>query len=61
VASVEVFADEGEVVITDIFFPDDVFDKINIFSKAGSVNLKSGKITRLSSIWKNAIVNVRNK
>lgn len=61
VASVEVFADEGEVVMTDIFFPDDVFDKINIFSKAGSVNLKSGKITRLSSIWKNAIVNVRNK
>jgi fructan beta-fructosidase len=48
VASVEVFADDGEVVLTDIFFPDEDYDRITLFSKAGTANLRSGRITHLS-------------
>jgi fructan beta-fructosidase len=50
VASIELFADDGQVVITDIFFPDDPFSQVTIFSHGGSAKLTSGKITHLSSI-----------
>ena len=59
VASVELFADNGEIVITDIFFPDDVYNKINLFANEGSINLKSGKITNLFSIWQNGGTEVK--
>ncbi len=50
VSSIELFADGGEVVMTDIFFPSEDFTQIN-FSAKGTVQIKSGKITPLQSIW----------
>jgi sucrose-6-phosphate hydrolase SacC (GH32 family) len=47
VASVELFADGGKAVITDIFFPEEVFDKLTLFTEGGPAELKSGKIIRL--------------
>jgi fructan beta-fructosidase len=51
VASVELFANDGEVVMTDIFFPHKNLDTYRLFSKNGQVRLKSGTVYRLSSIW----------
>ena len=59
VASVEVFADEGEVVMTEIFFPDEVFNKVSIFSRKGATKIRSGTVRQLSSVWQNA-VNVKS-
>ena len=47
VASVELFADEGSTVITDIFFPNEDFNQAKIFVEGGAVNLKSGTIYKL--------------
>lgn len=49
VASVELFADEGRAVITDIFFPSNVYSSVTLFAY-GSAHLKAGKVTQLSSI-----------
>jgi sucrose-6-phosphate hydrolase SacC (GH32 family) len=51
VASVELFADDGEVVMTKIFFPDSVYNQVKLYSTESSVQLTNGKITRLQSIW----------
>ncbi|QHT68927.1 glycoside hydrolase family 32 protein [Rhodocytophaga rosea] len=51
VASVELFADNGEVVMTDIFFPDSNYSQVKMYAKDGAVKLVSGKATQLKSIW----------
>lgn len=55
-SSMEVFADNYTVVMTDIFFPNKEFSKIKIYPVNGPVKIKNGKITTLSSIWKDAKV-----
>ena len=48
VASVEVFADEGKTVMTNIFFPNENFQNIGLFTENGQVQLTSGIIYNLS-------------
>ncbi len=47
VASVELFADEGETVMTDIFFPNEDFKALTLFSKSGAAHLTTGKVWAL--------------
>jgi fructan beta-fructosidase len=47
VASVELFADDGAVVMTEIFFPDAPLRQLKLFSTTSPVRLTSGQITRL--------------
>ena len=47
VASVELFTDDGETVMTDIFFPNEDFNALAVFSKNGIAQLTSGKIWAL--------------
>jgi len=51
-ASVELFVNDGQVAITDLFFPNEVFRNCKIYTKNGSANLVSGSIYDLKSIWK---------
>jgi fructan beta-fructosidase len=48
VASVELFADDGQVVMTEIFFPDSPFNTLKLFAKDGTVRLASGRITQIT-------------
>ncbi|OOQ56742.1 glycoside hydrolase family 32 protein [Mucilaginibacter pedocola] len=50
VASLELFAANGEVVFTDTFYPTEPFDRIEVFSEKGPVVLKSGSVHRLKPI-----------
>jgi fructan beta-fructosidase len=43
-ASIELFADDGATVMTDIFFPNEDFNQIALFSKNGETFLTEGKI-----------------
>ncbi len=52
VASVELFADDGEVVMTEIFFPETPYTRVKLFSKEGEVKLTSGRFTPLKSVFK---------
>ena len=47
VASVELFADEGALAMTDVFFPNEDFNQIAVFSKNGAVYLTEGTIWSL--------------
>lgn len=47
VASVELFADDGATVMTDIFFPNEDFNQAAIFSKNGTTQVVKGEIWRL--------------
>jgi fructan beta-fructosidase len=49
VASVELFADEGATVLTDVFFPNEDFSKITLMTQQGTAYLKEGKIWTLKS------------
>jgi fructan beta-fructosidase len=51
VSSVELFADDGEVVMTELFFPDAIFDQLKLYAKEGEVELQSGRAIDLHSIW----------
>ena len=50
-SSVELFADDGSVVMTDIFFPAQDFNKIHAYSTGGTAPLTSGKLFELKSVW----------
>ncbi len=50
-SSLELLADDGTVVMTDIFFPSEDFNKIRTFEKHGAPRLQSGKLIQLKSIW----------
>jgi len=50
-SSVELLADDGTVVMTDIFFPSENFNKVRTFEKNGTSVLQNGKLTELRSIW----------
>jgi fructan beta-fructosidase len=52
VASAELFADGGSTVMTEIFFPTEVFTQAKLFSEGGKVTLVGGKAHQLKSIWK---------
>ena len=51
VASVELFADDGLVALTDIFFPNEAFNRIKLYAEDGEVQLDNGDIYELRSIW----------
>jgi fructan beta-fructosidase len=50
VASVELFADNGEVVMTEIFFPDAPYNQLKLFSKEGAVKITTGEFTPLKPV-----------
>ena len=50
-AFVELFADDGTVVLTDIFFPQEDFDQIRLFCEGGTVELESGKLYEWKGVW----------
>ena len=54
-ASLELFADDGLTVMTDIFFPKSLLNKIHITS-TGNTIIKTLQIDKLNSIW-----HVKNK
>jgi fructan beta-fructosidase len=47
VASIELFADGGELAMTDIFFPNEDFNKMELFSKNGVAALTQGELWQL--------------
>ncbi|MEI7522782.1 MAG: glycoside hydrolase family 32 protein [Mariniphaga sp.] len=51
VASVELFGQSGKIVMTDIFFPNEVFNNLSVYSKGGSVECKSVTLYKLNNIW----------
>lgn len=51
-SSVELFAKDGLVVMTDQFFPSEEYSIVSLFTEHGEIELTDGKITKLSSIWK---------
>jgi fructan beta-fructosidase len=51
VASVELFADNGATVLTDIFFPSEPFDRLALYSDGGTVTLLRAQIAELDGIW----------
>ncbi len=50
-SSVEVFADNGRVTVTDQIFPDRSSQKIQVFSNGGRAQLSDLKIWQLKSSW----------
>lgn len=55
VASLELFADGGRTVMTDIFFSDEPFTNIILKTEGGQLSLKSGQLNSLKSIWTGAL------
>ena len=51
-ASVELFADEGSVVMTELFFPSRPFTQVKLYTNKGKVMLSNGVIWPLQSVWK---------
>ena len=50
-SSVEVFVDEGKAVLTDLVFPGIPYNKLELFSTKGSVQVTDARVWSLSSIW----------
>ncbi len=50
-SSVELFADGGSIVLTSLFFPNEILNNINLYSNNGKAILQQGKLYPLKSIW----------
>jgi len=50
-SSIEMFADDGRTVMTEIFFPNEDYDQLMINTEMGTVNLVEGKVHVLEGIW----------
>lgn len=51
VASAELFADGGATVMTDVYFPGEVFSIVNLLAPKGKVRLVKGEANILKTIW----------
>lgn len=50
VASLELFVADHKIVFTDVFFPTEPFNTIELITKSGTIKLKKGSITSLHSV-----------
>lgn len=50
-SSIEVFTDDGEVVLTEIFFPSEPFTEIELFSNGGEAVFTNFKAHGVEKIW----------
>ncbi|WP_340113233.1 glycoside hydrolase family 32 protein [Maribellus mangrovi] len=50
-ASVELFVDGGELVMTEIFFNSQAFSKLQVFANGGHVSLTKAKFVNINSIF----------
>ena len=51
-SSVEVFTDQGQVVLTDQIFPDETSRSVSLFANGGTANLLAGTGWNMRSIWR---------
>ena len=51
-ASAELFVDDGKLVMTTIFFPEEGFSKLNVNSGKGNVIMEKAEFSKLVSIWR---------
>lgn len=51
VASVELFADDGASVMTEIFFPTEAFTKLDIFAEGEGFRVLNGELFPLRRVW----------
>jgi sucrose-6-phosphate hydrolase SacC (GH32 family) len=51
VSSVELFIDDGRVVLTEIFFPTEDFSRTDIFVSGGVTELQSAVVYSLEGIY----------
>ena len=50
-SSLELFVNDGEMVATDIFFPNKNFDQVSLFAFNGVAKLKKGVLYELTKSW----------
>ena len=50
-ASAELFVDDGKLVMTTIFFPEEGYSKLNVSSGKEDVTLEKAEFSELASIW----------
>ena len=50
-SSAELFVDDGNLVMTSLFFPSEDYSKFKIFSKGGNVVLERAEFHELDRIW----------
>ena len=50
-SSIELFVDDGKVVMTELFFPDEPFQILSFYTNGGSIELTDGKISSVKSSW----------
>ncbi|MFA9392743.1 MAG: glycoside hydrolase family 32 protein [Prolixibacteraceae bacterium] len=51
VASIEIFYNDGECVMTDIFFPTQPFNQIELVSTGAGLTIENASVYQLNSIW----------
>jgi fructan beta-fructosidase len=50
-SSIELFVDDGKLVMTELFFPDEPFHILSFYSNGGSIELTQGRISSVKSSW----------
>jgi levanbiose-producing levanase len=50
-SSIELFVDDGRVVMTELFFPEEPFNSLSLYSNGGVIELSGGSISSVKSCW----------
>ena len=48
----ELFADGGAVVMTELYFPAEVFSQVKVFAEGGKAQMVKAGAHQLQGIWK---------
>jgi fructan beta-fructosidase len=54
-SSIEVFIDDGAIVMTELFFPNEDYTKLTVFSHGGKTEMLNAEVYNLESIWTSKI------
>ena len=52
-SSVEIFLNGGELVMTELLFPTELFNRLTLIPDSGALQLESGAIYSLKGVWQN--------
>jgi fructan beta-fructosidase len=50
-SSIEIFVNGGKIALTDLFFPNEDYTRLELYSKGGNAELIKGEVYPLSTIW----------
>jgi fructan beta-fructosidase len=55
-SSIEIFADDGHVLLTDLVLPRHAYNRLELYAKGGEVQVRQCDVWELATVWTNQMI-----